>query len=168
MQTDIGSISLIGMPGVGKSTIGAVIAERMQRAFIDTDLVIEARHGGSLQAVLESGDYLTFRVEEESAVCSLDCGNAVISTGGSVVYSDDAMKHLAAHSTVVYLQLDLDTLLHRLGDVSQRGLLRKPGQSVEDLFVERRPLYVRWADIVFDCNDLSADNIAEGIIHALM
>ncbi|MFK8019435.1 MAG: shikimate kinase [Pseudomonadales bacterium] len=168
MQTDKGSISLIGMPGAGKSTIGAMIAERIQRPFIDTDLVIEAEHGGSLQAVLDSGDYLKFRADEERAVCSLDCGNAVVSTGGSVVYSDNAMKHLAAQSTIVYLQLELDTLLHRLGDVSQRGLLRKPGQSIEDLFVERSPLYVKWADIVFDCNDLSADSVVEGIIHALM
>ncbi len=167
MQSKSEAITLIGMPGVGKSTVGALLAKRLQRIWIDTDTVIERQNGGTLQQVLESGDLAAFRAAEEKAVLSLQLQDMVVSTGGSVVYSDAAMKHLSSQSTVIYLKLDLDTLLQRLGDVSQRGLLRSPGQSIESLLDERSPLYQRWATHEIDCQGMSAEGIAEQISRVL-
>lgn len=161
------SVTLIGMPGVGKSTVGAILAARLNREYIDTDSVIEAQNGGRLQQVLDSGDREAFCIAEEKAVLSLQLHDNVVATGGSVVYSDLTMQHLSNQSVIVYLTLDLVTLTERLGDVSERGLLRLPGQSIEDLYNERGLLYKRWATYELDCCGYCAEQIADQVIGLL-
>ena len=90
----------------------------------------------------------------------------VIATGGSAVYSAATMGHLARIATVVYLDVPLDTLRGRLGDLGQRGVIRAKGQSLDELFAERRPLYERWADLRIECRSLQHDELVTAILRA--
>jgi shikimate kinase len=148
------NLILIGMPGAGKSTIGLVLAQRANLGFLDTDLVLQNREGRSLQQIVDQAGYLGMRAAEERLVLSLDCQNHVIATGGSVIYSTPAMEHLKVLGRLIFLHLSLEELLPRLTDLDTRGLVRRPGQSLTDLYDERLPLYRRYADLTITCSGL--------------
>ena len=143
------NIILIGMPGSGKSSIGRRIARLLGRPFIDSDDVLAAREGrsiGELSAALGSA---AFVAREEAAVLSIDAEHSVIATGGSVIYGREAMRHLAALGTVVYLDVPYVVLERRVGDLERRGVVLPGGQSFRALYHERVPRYRRHADLVF-------------------
>jgi len=140
------------MPGVGKSTLGVLLAKASGRDFIDTDVRIQAREGRALQDIIDTDGVAVFRRIEERAVRELQCNATVVSTGGSVVYSPPAMQHLRTLGTIVHLALPLPLLRSRLQDFGTRGVVMQPGQSLEDLFAERDPLYRRYADVTVDCS----------------
>lgn len=146
------NIVLIGMPGVGKSTLGVLLAKATARDFLDTDVYIQAREGRGLQEILDHDGVAGFRAIEERNVLTLGCRDTVIATGGSVVYSAAAMQHLRRDGVVVHLDLPLAPLQQRLTDLGSRGVVRLPGQSIADLYAERAPLYRRYADIHIDCD----------------
>jgi shikimate kinase len=108
-----------------------------------------------------------FRRIEERVVLGIDCSEAVIATGGSVVYSEVAMEHLGRLGKRIYLDVPLAELDRRLGNLDKRGVIRGPGQDLEGLLAERRPLYERWADIRVDCGGLAHDGVVSAIIRAL-
>src|SRR5262249_19003541 len=124
------------MPGVGKSTLGVLLAKALSLDFVDTDVLIQRHEGRPLQAILNREGPAGFRLIEERNVRALHCHAAVIATGGSVVYSAAAMAHLQATGIVVHLHLPLPLLLTRLNNLGSRGIVRVPGQSMEDLFRE--------------------------------
>ncbi len=155
-----GTISLIGMPGAGKSTVGVVLAKLCGLAFVDTDLAIQSHAGATLQEILEREGYLHLRELEESILLSVALERAVISTGGSVVYSEPAMQRLRAAGPVVYLSADLDTLERRVAAAPLRGIASDAAQTFADVFAERTPLYERHADITVDASAGSADTVA--------
>jgi len=161
------NLALIGMPGAGKSTLGVLLAKRVARSFLDTDLLIQQAEGASLREIIEKHGVAFFRSAEERIVLALECSNAVIATGGSVVYSEEAMEHLGRLGPRIYLDVPLAELDRRLGNLDERGVIREPGQSLEGLLAERRPLYERWADIRVDCDGLEHDGVVSAVIRAL-
>lgn len=161
------NIVLIGMAGVGKSTIGVLLAKALSRHFIDTDLVIQAVEGRRLQDILNADGLDAFRKVEERHVLEIDARGAVIATGGSVVYSERAMAHLKRHGIVVYLSLPEDALEARVTNFDSRGLAIAPGQTFRELFAERRPLYERYADVTVDCAGLDHEAVVGRVIGAL-
>ena len=142
------NISLIGMPGAGKSVLGELLAARLDWEFIDTDRLIETRVGTGLQQLLDDQGYLAVRQIEETAILSLQPRRRVIATGGSAVYSEKGMAHLKERSTLVFLDIDLDTVRQRIHNFSERGIASAQDQTLEMIFAERYPLYQRYADIV--------------------
>lgn len=161
------TINLIGMPGAGKSTVGVILAKLTGLAFTDTDLAIQLREEATLQEIVDSRGNAAFRRIEEAVLMEVDLERAVISTGGSVVYSEAAMQRLREAGPVVYLHADLATLEARVAAAPLRGISREGGQSFADIYAERTPLYERYADVTVDATCGSADNVAALVIGAL-
>lgn len=161
------NLVLIGMPGSGKSTIGVVLAKKTSRDFVDTDVVIQSHEHRSLQDIVDNDGYMALRAIEEKWVLSLALENTVISTGGSVVYSEKSMAHLARNGTIIFLDVALDTLKKRITDYDQRGIARRPDQSFEDLFLERSVLYNRYAHITVKSDHLDHEQACAEIISRL-
>ena len=155
------------MPGAGKSTLGVMLAKRTLRAFQDTDLLVQDSAGLALRDLIRRDGADAFRRIEERCVLGLDPSGAVIATGGSVVYSEAAMEHLGRIAVRVYLNLPLDDLAQRIGDLDERGVIRTPGQTLEELLTERAPLYARWADLRVDCAGLDHEAAVEAVAAAL-
>lgn len=161
------NITLIGMPASGKSTIGVIMAKFIRYDFLDTDLVIQKETGHSLAELLSEHGIDGF-CDIENAICScVKAERTVIATGGSAVYGEDAMRNLNAISKVVYLRTPLAELCNRLGDLEQRGVVLRDGQSLEDLYQERVPLYERYADIIVDETGKRSEQIVREIIQKL-
>ena len=144
------NITLIGMPGAGKSTIGVVLAKVLGYQFLDSDLLIQKQEKRRLSEIIEEEGYKGFKDVENRVNASIEAENTVIATGGSVVYCEEAMEHLKYIGTVVYLKLSLNALSKRLGNLKGRGVLLREGQNLTDLYEERTPLYEKYADIVID------------------
>ena len=140
------NVVLVGMPGAGKSTIGILLAERLGYGLLDTDILIQTREGKRLQQIIETEGLDGFRRIEEKVILSLSVAYHVISTGGSVIYSDKAMRHLKRRGWVCHLDIAPKILKKRLDDIGSRGIVMAPGQTIESLYRERYPLYIRYAD----------------------
>ncbi len=157
------NLILIGMPGCGKSTVGVVLAKALAMDFVDSDLVIQKEMGMKLSQLIDLHGDDGFRAIENRINAELDVDNSVIATGGSVVYGEDAMRHLKEIGTVIYLKLTCDTIADRLGDLHARGVTIKPGWTLQDLYNERVPLYEKWADITVDCEHMMLREVVEYI-----
>ena len=144
------NIVLIGMPASGKSTAGVILAKMLGMDFVDTDLVIQQREKALLRDLIEEYGVEGFMEKEEKAVLSVSPVNTVIATGGSVVYSEKAMRHLSSIGTVVYLKVAEDELLRRLQDIRERGVVLKDGETFKEMFDSRSILYERYADITIE------------------
>ncbi|MCI5494703.1 MAG: shikimate kinase [Lachnospiraceae bacterium] len=149
------NIVLIGMPGAGKSTVGVVLAKVLGYDFLDSDLVIQQKDGRLLsQIIAEEGTDGFIRIENRINA-GLDVKRSVIATGGSVVYGKEAMEHLKSIGTVVYLKLTYQTIENRLGDLKNRGVVLREGQTLADLYRERTSLYEKYADVTIEEDGLS-------------
>ena len=158
------NIVLIGMPASGKSTVGVVLAKMLGYDFIDTDLLIQRQEGCRLDEII-ARDGLDGFLEIENAVCAaVKASRTVIATGGSVVYGEEAMRHLGSFGQVVYLEVDLGSLRGRLQDIHQRGVVLRRDQSLEDLYRERIVLYERYADLVVREEGLTLEETAEAVL----
>jgi shikimate kinase len=164
LPNDRRNMVLIGMPGVGKSTVGVLLAKQLGYSFLDTDIYIQAREGKSLQALIRQHGTDGFCDIEETYVRSIAIVSHVIATGGSVVYRPGAMEHLGAGGVVIHLDLSLSTLKRRLDDVNARGVVIGPGQTLEGLFAERHPLYRKYAAITVETDGLSPDQVVGKIV----
>lgn len=153
------NIVLIGMPGVGKSTIGVLLAKALSRAFVDTDVLIQAAEARRLQDIINQEGRDAFLAIEEKHVLKLQCRDHVIATGGSVVYSSAAMDHLKRGGIVVHLDLPLAVLEKRIADLDSRGVVMPPGKDLATLFAERQPLYRKYADMTVGCKGLNHDEV---------
>lgn len=161
------NLTLIGMPGSGKSTVGIILAKNLGLGFIDTDVLIQINQQRTLQQILDETGYLGLRAIEESEILKINIHQHVIATGGSAVYSQKAMDHLKAISTIVFLEADFKVIQGRIHNFGTRGIARAHSQSFEDLFAERQALYRRYAQIRIDCNTLDQDRLAEEIARVL-
>ncbi|MBR6115683.1 MAG: shikimate kinase [Oscillospiraceae bacterium] len=141
------NIILIGMPGVGKSCIGVVLAKALGMSFIDSDIVIQERTGRTLREIIEEGGREAFLRLEDEINASLEAENCVIATGGSVIYGERAMRHFQQIGTVVYLAIRCDHLSERLGDLDERGVIHDEGQTLQDIYDERVGLYEKYAGV---------------------
>ena len=155
------NIILIGMPGCGKSTVGVVLAKAMGYDFLDSDLLIQQREGRVLSRILEEEGPDAFNRIEEDVNASIQAERTVIATGGSVVYGPRAMEHLREIGTVIYLKLPLAEVAERLGDLTERGVSLHEGQTLEDLYRERIPLYEKYADLTFAEEDRTLEETFE-------
>lgn len=158
------NIVLTGMPACGKSTVGVVLAKTAGMSFLDTDLLIQERAGMKLQDILNEKGMDEFLRLEEEVLASVDVENTVISTGGSAVYSDRAMKHLDSIGTVVYLQLSLEEIEQRLNNIKTRGIAMGPGETLADLYDKRVPLYEKYANVTITAAGLSVEECIEEIL----
>ena len=145
------NIILIGMPGSGKSTVGVVLAKKLGYGFIDSDLVIQERCGKLLHDLIQENGIEGFWEIENRVNASLSPEKSVIATGGSAIYGREAMEHLREIGRVIYLKLPCQEVEERLGDLSARGVTLRPGQTLEELYRERTPLYEKYAHSVIDC-----------------
>ena len=162
-----GNVILIGMPGVGKTTVGILLAERLGYAFLDTDDTIQAREGRRLQQIIDTDGLATFGRIEECAILSVTAQAHVIATGGSVVYSEKAMQHLKSGAAVCHLDADPKCLQARIDNMDNRGIAMVPGESLAVLYADRRQLYLKFADFSIDCNNLSPNNVVQRILDIL-
>lgn len=146
------NIILIGMPAVGKSTIGVVAAKRLGYEFIDTDLLIQKKEKCLLKDIIDEKGIDGFLSIENQINSEVEAENAIIAPGGSVVYCENAMNHYKEIGTVVYLQTSFQTISDRIGDPKKRGVVLQDGQTLLDLYKERRVLFEKYADVII-CED---------------
>ena len=161
------NIVLIGMPGVGKSTIGVVLAKVLGYEFVDADLLIQKAEGKLLHEIIDERGTDGFIEVENRVNSQIDTHRSVIATGGSVVYGKEAMEHLRSIGTVVYLKQNLRPLERRLRNLKGRGVVLKPGQTLADLYKERVALYEKYADVTVDQYKLNVDQSLKTVLKAL-
>lgn len=161
------NITLIGMPGVGKSTIGVILAKIIGYEFIDSDIVIQKQEGKLLREIIAEVGSDGFLEIENRVHTEMDAKHAIISPGGSICYCTEGLKHLREISTVVYLKLDYEELAHRLGNLTARGVVLKDGQTLLDLYKERTPLYEQYAHVVINETGLQVEETLQAVIDAL-
>ena len=141
------NVTLIGMPGAGKSTLGVVLAKILGYEFLDSDLLIQKTEKRRLYEIIDQEGTEGFKAIENRVNASIQTDRTVIATGGSVVYCSEAMEHLKSIGKVVYLKISLESLAKRLGNLEKRGVLLKEGQTLKSLYEERTPLYEKYAEI---------------------
>ena len=165
MKTDTkkSNLILIGMPGCGKSTCGVLAAKALCKSFIDTDLLIQQREGCLLQEILDTRGSEYFSHTESWILKELEAENSIISTGGSAVYYEDAIKHLKEKGTVVYLQISLEVMLYRIRNITTRGILLQEGETIQDMYTAREPLYRKYADSIIDCDELTVEEAVAAV-----
>ena len=161
------NITLIGMPGSGKSTVGVLLAKALGLPFIDTDLLIQQREGLLLQELLDQRGLDAFLDAEEAAIRSLDCRASVIAPGGSAVCRERAMEHLRALGRVLYLRVPLPELERRIDNITTRGIAKAPGQTLADLYAYRAPLYERFAGAAVDVAGDTLEQTVAAVLRAL-
>ena len=154
------NLTLIGMPGAGKSTVGIILAKNLSFGFIDTDVLIQINQQKSLQQILDESDHLNLRTIEEHEIMKLNIRNHVIATGGSAAYSTNAMSHLLNISKVIFLEVSFEEIKKRIHNVKTRGIAKAKNQTFKELFKERQILYKKYAEITIDCNDLDQEGLA--------
>jgi len=159
------NIVLIGMPSSGKSTVGKYLSRITGRVFVDTDALIKQRENRELKSIVIEDGLERFLEIQKTVILELNEKNLVISTGGSVIYNSDSMEYLKRDGVVVFLKLGLEEIRKRLEE--GRRFARTEGQSFEELYNERMPLYRKYADISIECSGKSVEDIAEIIIQRL-
>ena len=161
------NIILIGMPGAGKSTVGAALAKKLGYGFIDSDNVIEENCGKKLHEILSETGQEGFLEIENFINATIDVKNRVIATGGSAIYGKEAMEHFAKIGDIVYLKLSYKEISARLGDLEERGVAFKAGQTLEDIYAKRVPLYEKYAQFTIDCENKSIREIVLEIVKSI-
>lgn len=164
---NMNNVTLIGMPGSGKSTIGVILAKALRYQFLDTDLLIQKEENRSLSEIIAQEGTEKFKEIENRVNASVHVTDTVIAPGGSVIYCDEAMEHLRSIGKVVYLKLSLEAVSARLGNLKDRGVLLKEGQTLKDLYEERVPLYEKYADIIVDEDGKNLEESLKAVLETI-
>lgn len=160
------AIILIGMPGVGKSTLAQPLSRALGWPAVDTDELLVHSQRRTLQAIVDADGYQRLRQIEEAVILANDFSRQVVATGGSAVFSAPAMRHLQRYGPLVFLDLPLAELSHRISNFAERGIAAAPGTSLEEVFAERAALYRRWADIRIEVSGLSEEALCQTVLAA--
>ncbi len=148
------NITLIGMPGVGKSVLGRKLAKRLGCKFLDIDEVIKKQIGLDPQEIIDKfGEKRVLEIEEEIVLNLGYINNYIISPGGSIVYSKKAMLFLKKISKIIFLHASFRSIKRRLLNISTRGIIGLKEKNLKELYKERNPLYKKYADIVVEVPD---------------
>ncbi len=162
------NVVLIGMPACGKSSAGVLLAKTLRKDFVDTDLLIQNFEGKALQEIIDERGNAYFRDVEDAVISSFSGDNFVIATGGSAVYNHDVMQKFRDQGDVlVYIKAPCEEIVKRLNNIATRGVTLAPGQTIEDLYKERIPLYEKEADIIVDTEGLDLEQTVTKIAEAL-
>lgn len=161
------NIIFIGMPAVGKSTVGVIVAKRLGYRFVDTDILIQEEEGKLLKDIIKEKGIDGFLEVEDRVNAKVNTKKTVISPGGSVVYCENAMKHYKEIGTIVYLQASYETINKRIGNARKRGVVLKDGQTLRDLYNERTALFEKYADIVVCEDGLRIEDTIRNVLTAL-
>lgn len=161
------NIIFIGMPAVGKSTVGVVIAKRLGMRFVDTDLLIQEQEGKLLHEIIAEVGEDGFLEIENQVNQNVNAENSVISPGGSVVYCEDAMHHFKEIGTVIYLKVSFETIQNRIRNPKKRGVVLRDGQSFQELYEERVRLFEKYADITIREDELSIEETIENVLSVI-
>lgn len=169
-QNSANNIILIGLPGAGKSTLGVVLAKILNYSFVDGDILIQERMGKTLQNLIDQLGASGFLEVENQVLSSIQCTRSIIATGGSAVYSAEAMEHLQSIGIVVHLKVAEEELVNRLGDLDERGVVLRNGRvaQLHDLYEERMPLYRKYAQITVDVTSKQVREAAKELEAALI
>lgn len=162
------NVVLIGMPSAGKSTVGVILAKVLGFNFIDADLLIQEQEKCLLKDIISKAGIDGFITIENDVNKNIITENSVIATGGSIVYGAEAMEHLREIGIVVYIQLSYESIKNRLGNIKQRGVVLREGQTLYSLYEERCPLYEKYAHITVNSEDLGAEELMERIAQEVM
>ena len=161
------NIVLIGMPGCGKSTVGVILAKTLGIGFVDTDLIIQQREKCLLQELIDNHGIEKFLDCECEAIKTLDCDNCVIATGGSVVFREESMQHLKENGKIFFLNVSLSEIKSRLDNINTRGVAATKNKSIDDIYNERSPLYLKYADYVLDLKNSNVEQTVEKICNLI-
>ena len=161
------NLTLIGMPGAGKSTIGIILAKNLGLGFIDTDVLIQINQQKTLQQIIDESDHLNLRLIEEKEILKINTENHVIATGGSVAYSEKAMAHLQNISKIIFLDVNLETIKKRINNFATRGIAKAKNKTFKDLFKERQILYKNYAEMTINCNEFDQEQLAAQIAKSI-
>lgn len=158
------NIVLIGMPAVGKSTVGVVVAKRLGYEFIDTDLLIQKQEKRLLKEIIAEEGNERFLAIENQVNRDLNAERAVIAPGGSVVYCKEAMEHFKKIGTVVYLKVSYETIHNRIKNARSRGVVLREDQTLKDLYDERTSLFEKYADCTICEDGLDIEETIEKVL----
>ncbi|REK75259.1 shikimate kinase [Paenibacillus paeoniae] len=161
------NIVLIGMSGAGKSTLGLLLAQALKMDFVDTDLVIEQQEDRLLQDIMDQDGIDHFMAVEEAVLSKLQLNNCMISTGGSAIYSEQAMKALKQNGLVLYLHVSFEEISRRLTNIATRGIVMKNALSLKDVYEERLPLYIKYSDHKIDCSNRDVEQCVREILQVV-
>lgn len=161
------NIILTGMPGVGKSTIGVILAKELGYQFVDSDLLIQQQEKQLLKDIIAQKGVDGFLAVENQVNASIETKRSVIATGGSAVYGKEAMEHFRETGTIVYLKCSYPVLEKRLGDLKGRGVVLKEGQTLRDIYEERSVLYEKYADLVVEEDGRDIEGTLSLVLQAL-
>lgn len=161
------NLVFIGMPGVGKSTVGVILAKLLGYKFIDSDIVIQDKENRLLHEIISSEGVEGFIEIENRINASIEADKSIIATGGSVVYGKEAMEHLKSIGKVIYLKVSYEQIEKRLHDIKGRGVALREGQTLKDLYEERTLLYEKYADLIIDEENLTVEETIASILEAI-
>ncbi|HWT26521.1 MAG TPA: shikimate kinase [Mobilitalea sp.] len=161
------NIVLIGMPGAGKSTIGVILAKVLGYNFIDSDLLIQEQENALLKDIIAQKGQDGFLAIEDQVNRDIKTEHSIIATGGSIIYSSEAMEHLREIGIVVYIRLSYPTIENRLGNIKQRGVVLREGETLRTLYDDRCPAYEKYAHLVVDGEGLGMEELMDKIVKEL-
>ncbi len=162
------NVILIGMPGCGKSTLGVLLAKSLGYSFVDTDLVISRMAERPLQKILDQDGLDAFLELEQRAGSELECDKTVVATGGSMVLCKEAMENLKSLGRVVYIRVPLAEIKRRVTNIKTRGIACNKGETLDDVYNVRAPLYEKYADVIVDFEDATNSNAVEDMVEAMV
>ncbi len=161
------NIILVGMPSCGKSTVGVILAKTMNKGFVDTDILIQQQEQKTLQEIINESGNEYFHKIEEGVLLSYEEKNMVIATGGSAIYFEKAIEKFKENGIVIYIKVSLDTVLTRLNNIKTRGVTLEKGQTLEDLYNERIPLYEERSDVVIETDGMTVEEVVTAIVNTI-
>jgi len=158
------SIVLIGMAGVGKSTIGMALARALGFNFIDVDRYISEKEGRTIQEIIdERGDEALLQIEKKR-MYEIELSRVVVAPGGSIIYHPDLMEYLKQKAILVYLEDSFENIAGKLAGGLDRGIVGLKRKPLKQIYEERKPLYMKYADITVNCEGKSQDEIVSEIL----
>ena len=141
------NIILIGLPGSGKTTIGKVLSYKLKKAFLDIDSFIESQEGMTVYDIFQKSGEEFFRELETKACEHIDkCyKNTIVSTGGGIILNPENMRYLKNSGMIIYVNRSVESIFKTLNS-EKRPLLKNNPDKLYDMYKERHPLYLKYAD----------------------